>query len=230
MLLLENNDFTKMLKNQEKRIKSSKYIIVLSSHWLTEEPMISENPYPIMYDFYGFPKELYSIDYKAFTDKNIVDSISSKLHLAKTKRGLDHGAWALLYHMLKDASLPIVQISIPIGKDLDFYIDFGEKLSHFKDEASILFSGGAIHNLMLIKDTTEDWAYEFHDFIKNAVLNHDIKSLKNFKHHRYANIAHPTIEHFIPLFYFIGACQRPTLLYDGFELGNLSLLSFGCIN
>jgi hypothetical protein len=34
----------------------------------------------------------------------------------------------------------------------------------------------------------------------------------------------------IPLFYFIGACQRPTLLYDGFEMGNLSLLSFGCIN
>ena len=82
--------------------------------------------------------------------------------------------------------------SIPIGKDLDFYIDFGEKLSHFKDEASILFSGGAMHNLMLIKDTTKDWAYEFNDFIKNAILNYDIKSLKNFKHHRYANLAHPS--------------------------------------
>ncbi len=230
MLLLQNNSFTNVLKNQDKRLKSSKYIIVISSHWLTEKPMISESPFPIIYDFYGFPEDLYSIKYEAFTDKNIVDKISSKLSLEKTKRGLDHGAWSLLYHMLKDASLPIVQISIPINKDFDFYVDFGEKLSFFKEDASILFSGGAIHNLALIKDNTDDWAYEFAEFIKNAVLNRDLKSLKNFKHHRYGNLAHPTIEHFIPLFYFVGACQRPTILYDGFEMGNLSLLSFACIN
>ncbi len=229
MLLIKNNDFTDVLKNQEKRLKLSNYIIILSPHWLTEEPMISESPSPIIYDFYGFPEELYTIKYEAFTDEKVVDKIASKLDLKKTKRGLDHGAWALLYHMLKDASLPIVQISIPAKKDFDFYIDFGKKLSYFKEEASIIFSGGAIHNLMLIKESTDDWAYEFSEFVKNAVLNHDIKSLKNFKHHRYGNLAHPTTEHFIPLFYFMGACQRPTLLYDGFEMGNLSLLSFGCV-
>ena len=99
MMALENNEYTKFLGTLGNSI-NPKAIVVFTAHWDTEILTISssDSVYNTMYDFYGFPKELYEIKYNAKGSSLIASEIENKLKKQGIEvkkdltRGLDHGA------------------------------------------------------------------------------------------------------------------------------------------
>ncbi len=228
-LVLFKKDFKDRLKEEGDIIisKNPKAILVLSAHNLTEEPEVSINEhYESIYDFYGF--DVKGLKYNTFGNKDLAYKISSYIN-AKPKMvsGLDHGAWVVLRLLFEDKLLPVISLSIPIRHTFDFYYDFGKKLQNLREDACLIFSGGAVHNLYYM-NTLTDWSLAFKNYIKEHVLNKNHKALIN-NHSKYFDISHPTKEHYVPLLYFMGSLlegEVPKIVYEDFEMGSISLLSF----
>ena len=152
-----------------------------------------------------------------------------------TGRGLDHGAWAVLWHLLPEANVPVTQLSIDVRRGLREHLSLGRELRAFRDKALILGSGGAVHNLrdaILNPERPPEWAVEFKENLKKSVLGRDTDSLLSYRN-ELGRLAHPTEEHLIPLFYFLGSLHEDEeieVIYDGFEFGSVSLLSFASMS
>ena len=103
-----NNDFTKSLSHIAKQFEKPKAIVVISAHWLTNGTFVNSAVIPEqMYDFYGFPEELYRVKYTCHGSPTAANLIADHIKLCAikpdNKRGLDHAAWAILIHMFPDA-------------------------------------------------------------------------------------------------------------------------------
>ena len=61
-----DNDFTRAMKKLPASIPVPKAIVCVSAHWLTKGTFVNGSAHPKMiYDMYGFPDELYKVDYPA---------------------------------------------------------------------------------------------------------------------------------------------------------------------
>ena len=127
MNAISENAFTNTLKNLQYKIDKPKAIIVISAHWLTNgNTYLQASPYPKqIYDFTGFPKQLYEIVYPVKGLPGLAYSISTNIKNISTiitnEWGIDHGTWIILNHIYPDADIPTIQISIDITKDTNFY-------------------------------------------------------------------------------------------------------------
>ena len=240
MMAIEVNEYTKFLNNLGRSL-SPKAIVVFTSHW--DERILtisaSDSAYNTMYDFYGFPKELYSIKYPAKGSSIIASKIQAKLIEqginVKTDltRGLDHGAWTVLKHLYPNANIPIVQISVNSNLSIEDQIKIGTTLKDLSEEDILIIgSGNTVHNLRMVdfdNTDTDSWAIEFDDWLINKVKSNDFTSLYNYRNLApNANLAVPTAEHFIPLFIALGSSLNlnPKVIFRDYQLGNLSYLCF----
>lgn len=238
MMAFENNEYTEFLNKLGGKIKP-KAIVVFSAHWDTETLTISstDSVYETIYDFYGFPKELYNIKYNAKGSTLIASDIYNKLKdqgidvKKDSNRGLDHGAWTLLKHIYPKADIPVIQISINSNLPIEEQINIGRALQYLSSEDILVIgSGNTVHNLRLVnwdQASVDSWAVEFDDWLIDTLKKLDYHSLSNFrKSAPHSNLAVPTPEHFVPLFLALGCCKNPTphILYRDYELGNLSYL------
>lgn len=109
------NDFTDSLVKLGKKLPKPEAIMVISAHWLTNGTHVScvEKPETI-YDFYGFPDELYEIEYPCPGSPYFARTIQESVQKTQIKcdRGLDHASWAILKHMYPDADIPVFEMSI----------------------------------------------------------------------------------------------------------------------
>ena len=237
-LCLTKHRASDFLKELPTHYQKPKYIIIISAHWLTRDLRILANKSPAkINDFSGFPKELYDLEYKAFNDlkkvENIVNLFTNKgIEIKKdtTREGYDHGVWAPLSLMYKDASIPIIQISLPLYYQAKELLKIGEVLQELRNEALIIGSGTLTHNLRGaqadINATVDNSAKVFRDWIVQKIENSDIKSLEEFKTLA-PNLEenHPTLDHFLPLLICLGASKskKGEALNSIYTHGNLAM-------
>ena len=110
--IMLRNDFTDSLVKLGKNLPKPEAIMVISAHWLTNGTWVSciEKPGTI-YDFYGFPDDLYAIEYPSpgspYYARFVTESVQETQIKCNNDRGLDHASWAILKHMYPDADIPV---------------------------------------------------------------------------------------------------------------------------
>lgn len=246
MLALEENEYTRALRALGEQY-SPRAIVVFTAHWETDPQMISDVAYyGTIHDFGGFPPELYRMQYPAQGDAATAARIADLLKEAGVPfdvdryRGLDHGAWVPLKLIYPEATVPVVQMSVnPWAPPAEQY-RIGQALAPLRREGvMILASGGTIHNFRTIRwddpPEADAWAVAFDDWLLGRIAAWDLPALFDYEQQAPgARLAVPPggNEHFIPLFYALGAAddQRTVReLHRSYRYGNLShaLWQFG---
>ena len=218
-------------------------VVVVSGHWEHGPPLdiTAWRQHPLLYDFYGFPPELYELRYPAPGDPQLARQVVQLLGKhsiscnPQLNRGLDHGAWVPLRLLYPDASVPVVQLSQPQVRTPRQMFRMGEMLKPLRDEGvMILGTGGVVHNLRMLQRgrnaPPDDWAAEFDQWFKKRLENRDWDALFDYREKApFARVAAPTSEHFDPLFVALGATGPVDTLHHIFEdiqMGNMSLRTF----
>jgi 4,5-DOPA dioxygenase extradiol len=215
--------------------RDARAIVIVSAHWQTrgEIRATSWERAPLVYDFGGFPKELYEITYPAPGEPSLAARIAGAV--PESHRGLDHGAWVPLRLAWPDAHIPVVQVSLPAGTPQDVFA-LGRSLRPLRDEGiMIIGSGGIVHNLGLVHFSEKNsgidpWAAEFDRWVADRLESRDVDALFEYRDRApEAELAAPTPEHLDPMFVTLGASwpeDRLEMIYEGFHYGNLSMRSF----
>lgn len=237
MNIIADNAYTRDLKKLGQSLDRPKAILVISAHWLTRGTYISACAKPeTIHDFYGFPDELYAIDYPAPGTPGGAELTSKALKgfdaMYDTKRGLDHGAWSVLRHMYPQADIPVFQMSIDGGRSLEEMYQIGKRLQPLREKGILVMGSGNItHNLGLIAPEEDapvfDWAEEFDAMVMNMLDRQDPKALVNYESWgEIAKKAHPTNDHFLPLLYSVGLRlpdEPLKYVHEGFAHGSISM-------
>jgi len=212
MNAIEENPFTKSLQEMGKSIRQTpNAILVISAHWLTRGgTWVSTTPKPeTIYDFGGFPAELYKVNYPAPGSPEYARELMNLIPEVKedTQWGLDHGAWAILKHLYPAADIPVFEMSIDYGKPMQYHFDLSARLKSLRNKGVLIIgSGNIVHNLRMwfAKPGLEpyDWALEFDEWVKGRINARDFISLIEYeKHGSSAKLSVPTADHYIPMLY-----------------------------
>jgi 4,5-DOPA dioxygenase extradiol len=239
-MIIENCPTRDFLRQLGVDIGRPRGIVCVSAHWTTSEPRVTMHPQPkTIHDFYGFPEELYTLEYPAPGDPVLAQRVHSLLRAAgiaadkDMSRGFDHGAWAPLMLMYPDADIPLIQLSVQPQRGPDHHMAVGKALQPLLDEeVLILASGSATHNLRdffgrSLNSAPLPYAHEFAEWLKDAVVAGRTDDLLNYARCApYALLNHPTPEHFLPLLVSCGAGKTGQVLHDEYTYGILSMAAF----
>jgi len=216
MNAIENNNFT-IAWREIGQIVKPKAILMVSAHWFTHGTFTQDAEDPrVVNDMYGFPKALYQVNYQVCGDKHLTQRIMECLERKvpiNNEWGIDHGAWSVLNHMYPEKDVPVVQLSIDADLKPEEYYAIGKQLSVLRDEGVfIIGSGNIVHNLSLADWEMEsgyDWADYFDHEIKEAILakKHDL-CIRYKELGEEATLSVPTIDHYSPLLYILGASRE----------------------
>lgn len=240
LLAIENNDYTKFLNQLGQSLPRPKAVLLFSAHWESKVQQVSKvDQYRTIHDFGGFDPSLYTIQYPARGNHDIAKEIgdlftNNGIHFNyETTRGLDHGAWVVLRMLYPQGDIPIIAMSVNPYLTPDEQYKIGKSLSELREkEILIIASGGTVHNLSALKwienGEVDLWALEFDDWLAQNLNNWDLQSLFHYDSLApNASLAVPPYgnEHFVPIFYAMGAADnnpKATLLFREYRYGNLS--------
>ena len=222
--LLNAQDAVECWRDIGRHIKQPSAILVISAHWLAHQQTTSQSDAPeTIYDFSGFSPELYRISYPAPGAPGLAEKVATLLSAAgihtdtHPSRGLDHGAWVPLSAMYPNADIPVTQLSQVIDGDTAAHLAIGKALASLRDEGVLIIASGAItHNFAWLNlHATADQApyspaYEFSEWVANRLAACDLPALLNYRTAPNGAAAHPTEEHFMPLFVALGAAMGDT--------------------
>lgn len=243
MLAVQHTAYTRALAVLQDTLPRPAAIAVVSAHWQTRGAICvtgAKRPETI-HDFGGFDGSLYEIAYPAPGAPELASEIVTMLRrtgLAASldaSRGLDHGAWVPLRWSFPDATVPVVQVSLPFPAPSTNLLQLGRALAPLRRRGVLLLaSGGIVHNLRIVALENDDapvpsWAREFDGWVADRLGALDIEALADYRGRApHASLAVPTAEHFEPLLVALGAAEpadRVTTLFEGFQHGTLSLRS-----
>jgi 4,5-DOPA dioxygenase extradiol len=194
-------------------------VLIASAHWETELPMLTGNPKPeTIHDFGGFPDALYAIRYPAPGAPDVAADAAGALKAAGITaavdgcRGLDHGTWVPLMHMLPDADVPVVELSVQPARGAAHHIALGRALAPLAQRGVLIVgSGHATHNLRdwtmhMRRPGQLHYVAEFTEWLAERLEANDDAALIAWRDQGpEARRAHPTDEHFLPLLVAYGA-------------------------
>ncbi len=222
-----------------RRLGAPKAILIASAHWETNIPMLTGGAHPeTIHDFYGFPPALYKLRYPAPGSPELAQRAQALLKAAGLAagidglRGLDHGAWAPLLYAYPAAQTPVVQLSVQPALGARHHLAVGRALRKLSEEGVLIIGSGHLtHNL-------GDWdrsgraapmayAVEFQSWVKKEIEEKDFEALADYRSRSPHGVrAHPTEEHFLPLFVALGAAgedAKAERILDRIESGALAM-------
>lgn len=211
-------------------------ILVVSAHWevapLTIGSTSAETP--LTHDFWGFPDRYYDVTYDAPGAPALASRIEALMPRDEPvahdpRRRLDHGAYVPLTVMYPDADIPVLQVSLPT-LDPQRLFDLGGRLRPLRHEGVLIIgSGFTTHGLPFLDDPSPGaappgWSTDFDAWTAEKFAAGDVDALIDFRHQAPGMpYAHPTIEHFSPLFVALGASsdpgQPPQQRIEGYWMG-----------
>ncbi len=197
-------------------------ILIVSAHWQTAPMALSATrTVPLVYDFYGFPQRYYDLAYPAPGAPDLAARVRALMPagepvLEREARGLDHGAWVPLMAMYPDADIPVLQMSMP-DLDPEHLFGVGRRLAPLRDEGVLVIGSGFMtHGLPFVgeyfagRPGAPQWSRDFDAWAAEALATGDLDTLVAFRDKAPGMpYAHPTVEHFAPLFVTLGAAARP---------------------
>lgn len=236
MNVLEGNKFGKVWEEIGANLPRPKVIVVMSAHWLTRGCYVTAMEKPRMiYDFYGFPEEMYNIQYLVPGDVELAQKIVSLNKHIKLDHewGLDHGAWTVLYRMYKEAEIPVVQLSIDLSMSPREQYEMMRDIRSLR-EKGVLFigSGNIVHNLSMLRmdGASYEWSIEFDEKVKELLLSKDFDRLIDYEWMgEVARLAIPTDDHYRPMLLSLGLVGKNEgieFFNESIDLGSVSMRSF----
>lgn len=234
-LLLDDPIWSSEIASITKKFEKPKAILIVSAHWESAPISISSATAgtPLVYDFGGFAQKFYEMTYKTPDATALAARIAAMMPdnepLHQSTRGLDHGAWVPLMIMYPDADIPVLQMSMPTS-DPGKLIEIGKRLQPLRDEGVLIIGSGFMtHGLPFLRDfsinaAVPGWSSDFDQWAADALSRGDVDALASYKDLAPAvQYAHPTVEHFTPLFVTLGAATNPEsiseTLVEGFWMG-----------
>ena len=215
-------------------------ILVVSAHWESAPLTLgsTSGATPVIYDFGGFAPRFYNLQYRAPGAPDLAARIKGLMNepvAEQPNRGLDHGAYIPLLKMFPNADIPVLQMSIPTH-DPEKLFAIGKKLAPLREEGVLIIGSGFLtHGLPFLRDFSIDatppgWSVEFDLWAQEVLSRGAVDELMNYKSLAPGMpYAHPTVEHFAPIFITLGAATQadaaPETTIDGYWMG-LSKRSF----
>ena len=238
MNALEENEYTRGWREIAAGIPRPRAILSVSAHWYTGHTGVcTRADPPVIHDFYGFPKELYQMDYPApgapDTAKKAVEILAG-IAVEDNTWGLDHGTWSVLHAMYPDADIPVFQLSINKGAPPGVHYAIGRALRPLREEGVLIMgSGNIVHNLALAYYTAQggfSWALEFDKYMDAAVRSRAIEDILHWERAgESAKYAFFTPDHYYPLLYALGAAddEYVSSAYNhSCTMGSISMTSY----
>ena len=192
-------------------------VVIMSPHWMARSAQVMTGPQPATWhDFGGFPSALYQLQYAASGSPALAQEVLDLLRAAgvtaqgDAERPLDHGAWVPLMHLFPHADVPVVQVALPVGAGPAEVYALGAALRSLRDQnVLVVGSGSMTHNLAEFFGGEREpapYVLEFSRWIESTLARGDMKALLNYRSEApHAHRAHPTEDHFLPLFFALGA-------------------------
>jgi 4,5-DOPA dioxygenase extradiol len=238
MNAIEENEFARAWVEMGKKLPRPKAILAVSAHWETMGTKVTAMEKPrTIYDFYGFPKELYEVTYPAPGSPDLVQTVRKVIKQTEIEAdmtwGLDHGTWSVLRRMFPLADVPVVQISLDRSKSAQEHYHLGQQLKELREEGVLIVgSGNIVHNLRMVvwDDKMKfDWAEDFDRRIKQWILTDDHEPMIEYeKQGRIAEMAINSAEHYLPLLYTLGLkdeAEPVSFFADKVTMGSISMRS-----
>jgi 4,5-DOPA dioxygenase extradiol len=211
-------------------------IVIVSAHWESAPLCLSapDASTPLVYDFGGFHPRYYTMKYDTPDASGLARRIAAAMPAAEPlhqhpRRGLDHGAWVPLMAMYPLGDIPVLQLSLPT-LDPTTLLELGARLRPLRDEGVLVIGSGFMtHGLRfvtraMLQGVVPAWSSEFDAWVADALARGDIDELAAFKTRAPGMpYAHPSVEHYTPLFIALGAAAQPArpvqTTIDGYVMG-----------
>lgn len=209
-------------------------VLIVSAHWESAPLTLSASSAPLVYDFGGFDPKYYRMTYETPDASALAQRVAAMMPRTETvhqhtARGLDHGAWVPLRIMYPEADIPVLQMSLPTH-DPGRLMELGRRLRPLRDEGVLIVGSGFLtHGLPFLTEFRIDaavpgWSSDFDAWAADALARGDVDELASFRDRAPGlPYAHPTVEHYSPLFVTLGAATDPATpaqqVIDGFWMG-----------
>lgn len=237
---LESNRYTRAWAAFGRSVPTPRAILSISAHWFINATAVTAMQSPrTIHDFFGFPQELFHVEYPAPGDPQLTAEIADVVRPTWVGAdvdswGIDHGTWSVLTHMFPDANVPVVQLSLNSYKPLEYHVELGAKLTALRESGVLIVgSGNIVHNLGGMDPGRPgegfDWAHRFDDAVTELLRDRPGDAAALREHPDFAKSV-PTTDHFLPLLYIAGLIaesgEQPNLVVGGVEYGSLSMTAY----
>lgn len=234
--LLDDPVWSGQLRDLAASFTRPQAILIVSAHWESAPLSLSASGpgTELVYDFGGFDQKYYRMRYDTPDASALASRVTAMMPDTErvhqhASRGLDHGAWVPLTIMYPEADIPVLQMSLPT-QDPYKLLTLGSRLRELRDEGVLVIGSGFLtHGLPFLKEfrieaTAPGWSSDFDRWAADALSRGDVAELASYRTNAPGMpYAHPTVEHYTPLFVTLGAASDPETpgdqVIDGFWMG-----------
>jgi 4,5-DOPA dioxygenase extradiol len=220
--LLDDPIWSGQLKTWAADLPRPKAILIVSAHWESAPVSLSATAAgtPLIYDFGGFAPKYYNMRYETPDSSAFAARVAAMMPDTEpvhqhNSRGLDHGAWVPLKLMYPAGDIPVLQMSLPTHDPYKL-LELGRRLRPLRDEGVLIIGSGFLtHGLPFLKEfrieaEAPSWSREFDAWAAEALARGDVDELAAYRDRAPGMpYAHPTVEHYTPLFITLGAASDP---------------------
>ena len=234
--LFDDGPWLRQLFGWARSMPKPRGVLIVSAHW-ESAPLALSAPAantPLVYDFGGFHPRYYTMTYPTPDATDLARRVAGAMPDTEPvhqhpRRGLDHGAWVPLMAMYPLADVPVLQLSMPT-QDPERLMGIGSRLRALRDEGVLVIGSGFMtHGLPFLTREMLDgavpvWSSEFDAWVADALARGAVDELADYRHRAPGMpYAHPTPDHYTPLFIALGAATDPNrpvrTAIDGYMMG-----------